>query len=59
MVGSLQFEGGSAAAGGEVGCGGVVAPFAGVDGSVSQSDGQHGLADPGRPSEEDVGGVLE
>ena len=49
--GPASFECGFAAAGGEVGCGGVVDPVAGVDGGVAEGDGEHGFADAGRPDE--------
>ena len=57
--GPSALEGGFAAPGGEVGCGGVIHPVSGVDRSVTQRNGEHGFADAGRPDEQDVGGVVE
>jgi hypothetical protein len=45
------------AAGGQVGGGGVVDPHASGDGGVAAADGQHRLADPGRPDQQHVGRV--
>ena len=57
--GPAAFEGGSVAAGDEIGGGGVVGAIAGVDGCSGQGDGEHGLSDAGRPDEQHVGGVFE
>lgn len=43
----------------EVRSGRVVGAVAGVDGGVAETDGEHGLADAGRPDEQHIGGVLE
>ena len=43
----------------EIRRGGVVGAIAGVDRRPGQRHGQHGLADTGRPDEQDVGGVLQ
>ena len=47
------------AAGGQVRGGGEVDPVPGLDRGAGQADRQHRLADPGRPDEQDVGGVVE
>ena len=47
------------AAGGEVGGGGEVGAVAGFGGLAGQADGEVGLADAGRPDQQDVGGGLQ
>ena len=57
--GPASFDGGAVAAGGEVGGGGEVGAVAGFGGFAGQADGEVGLAQAGRPDQQDVGGVLQ
>jgi hypothetical protein len=57
--GPSALDRGPVAAGCEVGGGGEVGAVAGVDGLAGQTCGEHGLADPGGPDHQDVGGGLE
>jgi hypothetical protein len=57
-VGPASFDGCFAAAGGEVGCGGVVGPVAGFGGLMAEADREVGFPDTGRADQQDVGGVF-
>ena len=57
--GPPAFDRGAVAAGGEVGGGGEVGAVAGVRGGAGQTDGEVGLADPGWPDQQHVGGGLQ
>ena len=57
--GPPSFEGGAVTTCGQIGSRRVVGPIAGVDRGPGETDGQHGLADAGRPDEQHVGGVVE
>jgi hypothetical protein len=57
-VGPAAFDGCFAAAGGEVGGGGVVGAVAGFGGFVAEADGEVGFPDAGWADQHDVGGVF-